>query len=405
MHGFTFDTPTMVQFGSLKKNGPNGFKFLFERLGGFQVRFWKFGESADDKLEDPQDIEDGYTFIEKHAPRTKKGNAQHKCMRLQLCDPKSPIASWSRADIKDAMAGVAAEGNHASIETEWIITYRHLSSAGKRVVQLILRSLLMKNVLLLGNAGAGKTPFLWTLGMAMSRYHQIKAGITPVVGQLRTANDLELFKDEVGSKIQPWLLDDFGIEEHKPKELKSIFTVTAKENCVEVRYAFAKKVKGQIVLAADNPWDETKEPAAGTKKVSEKEFRAMIAPAFPNWGKADLDAVLKRTNCAVNGLHAIYLRRAGLVDEGDDVKVIVIPYGSESMRRMYITDQAKDMLERWTEHDEHPDPQQLEADIKAEQEFIQGVLTSVFYCAVRSSRLSLDAVLQYCPSASSFLTT
>ena len=128
-NGFTFNTSTSVQFGSLKKNGANGFKFLFERLGGFQMRHWKFGESADDKLQNPEDIESGYDFIEKHAPRTKKGNAQTKWMRLQLCDPKSPIASWSRVDIKDAMASLAAEGNHAAVETEWIITYRHLSSA------------------------------------------------------------------------------------------------------------------------------------------------------------------------------------------------------------------------------------------------------------------------------------
>ena len=121
-----------------------------------------------------------------------------------------------------------------------------MSTAGKRVVQEILCSLLMKSVLLLGKAGAGKTPFLWTLGLAMSRYHQITAGIVPVVGQIRTANDLELFKDEVGSKIQPWLLDDFGIEGYKPKELKSLFTVTAKENCVKVRIPLRRRSKANL---------------------------------------------------------------------------------------------------------------------------------------------------------------
>lgn len=197
------------------------------------------------------------------------------------------------------MANLRQEGAHASTETDWILTYRNLSEEGKRVVNIITRSLLMKGCLCLGRAGGGKTPFVWTLGFAISRYQHYKLGMMPVRASIRTASDPELFKDEVGRKEQPWILDDFDIHDMKPKELKALFTVTAKENCVKVRYSFTKKVKGQVVLAADNIWDESAEPPKNTRDVKETAFLAMIAPAFPNWSKTNLEAILKRMNIVV----------------------------------------------------------------------------------------------------------
>ena len=123
---------------------------------------------------------------------------------------------------------------------------------GKRLVQMMVRSLLMKGVLLLGKAGGGKTPFLYTLAFAMSRYQHFLAGITPVVAQVRFASDLAEFKDEIGKQIQPWILDEFDIDEHKPKILKGFFKMQAKDNAVNVRYTFTKRVGGQLVMGADN---------------------------------------------------------------------------------------------------------------------------------------------------------
>ena len=112
-HRFPFNTPTTVQFG------------------GFHLRFSKFGESADDKLEDPQDGLDGYAFIDRHAPQIKKGNAHNKYMRLQLCASRSPIASWSRVDIKDAVAGLAAE------ELGGLSGFRGLEASDSRCGRLV----------------------------------------------------------------------------------------------------------------------------------------------------------------------------------------------------------------------------------------------------------------------------
>ena len=43
------ENPMNIKFGSNKKNGPNGFRYMFERIGGYQARFWTIGDAASDK--------------------------------------------------------------------------------------------------------------------------------------------------------------------------------------------------------------------------------------------------------------------------------------------------------------------------------------------------------------------
>ena len=124
------------------------------------------------QLENPDDIRAGYQFIEKHAPRSMRGNKQNEWVRLQLCDVDSPLIKWLKSDIKEALANLRQTEGHAETLDDFPITFIHLSHPVQQVLLEIARSFLKKGVLLLGKAGAGKSPLQIVLNLLMSRINQ-----------------------------------------------------------------------------------------------------------------------------------------------------------------------------------------------------------------------------------------
>jgi len=76
--------------------------------------------------------------------------------------------------------------------------------------------------------------------------------------------------------------------------------------------------------------------------MTQKEFIALVRPAFnPEALLDDIEAVLKRTNVMVNSKTHIYLRPAGLEDDGDDVAIRRFSLENG----IYITKAAKEKLQ------------------------------------------------------------
>ena len=132
-------------------------------------------------------------FIAEHGPTSARGFAQLKWARLQLADPNSPLAKWTRVDVMQALAKKTSESSHEDIQTESVISLMDWSREARKVLRLIVRSLKRKGVFWLGIQGSGKTPCSDTLGFAFSRFHQIKDGmdVAEVVGRIRSCNDLD----------------------------------------------------------------------------------------------------------------------------------------------------------------------------------------------------------------------
>ena len=50
----------LIKFGDLKKNGPNAFKLMLQRMGGSSISSFEVLTGANENVEDPDDMIAGY---------------------------------------------------------------------------------------------------------------------------------------------------------------------------------------------------------------------------------------------------------------------------------------------------------------------------------------------------------
>eukprot|EP00969_Alexandrium_andersonii_P315455 13936757-Alexandrium_andersonii.AAC.1 len=61
-------------------------------------------------------MDKGYDYIIENLPRHTENLAQLRWISRERADENSPLFGWSKADIKEAVAALAAEGNLATTE-------------------------------------------------------------------------------------------------------------------------------------------------------------------------------------------------------------------------------------------------------------------------------------------------
>ena len=149
------------------------------------------------------------------------------------------------------------DNTHAEAQSEYPLTFEDLSPEGKAAAKMLLPLALRKGILLLGRAGAGKTPLSYILGMMVSRHHRIQTGedfdydqwesFVKIQGTVRITNDLGFMKDESGSKVMPFILDDPDLSDLQAKTLKCFFDMQQKEGIAKARWTGTKSVHGPAV--------------------------------------------------------------------------------------------------------------------------------------------------------------
>ena len=189
-------------------------------------------------------------------------------------------------------------------------------------------------LVLLGEAGAGKSPLGRSILMAQVRHNQVRFS-SRQKPCIRCTPEIDFLRGEQGHVAMGDFLDDTTIKWLSNKMLKSLLDVGLYEAMSWARWGAVKWVQNQPRAVADNTFDEDKvKTESFLPCVPYEEFSSIIKPAFgPDITKAHMNAIFQRSVFVVNTDTHIYYRKAGI--NQDRVPRIEIPNAE------YMTDAGK----------------------------------------------------------------
>ena len=347
-----------IKFGTNTRGGPKGFQYMLDKLGGQQVRCYKFDDGAQGQIKTAEQIDDAYDYILACAPRQEGSELQQsRWIKKQLNDPESPvyIASFTAADIRAALGKI----REMELQAECVKDYPFFISDLEEwyvqgVVDKVAHLLQYNCVLSLGRAGVGKSPGLRIVMSADSRWQKRKVQLEDwMSAEWRETSNLDFYRLEKGRVDRPDSLDDCDLDTVPMSKLKAYFDMTLKQAQTKERWGAASWPQGQLRVAADNKyepkeepnnesvlWHTTTHPNQGVMPYAR--FMAMVRPAFSKEAtEADMDAILKRCSIVVHCKDFVYVRPAGV--EGKSF-VTRVPVGSD----LIIKPHVPELLQRFT---------------------------------------------------------
>jgi hypothetical protein len=323
------------------------FHFLFEELGGFQIRC--FGllpcRPKEVPLQDANEVDAGFDFIMAHAPRSAVNLAQMRWSTKQIHDPASPIFNWPVALVDKAMHQLSNEGSLASTHKFFSLTMADFEGEVMKFAETAFRTRKLKSLWLLGVSGVAKTPFAYAYAMAVSRESGDLEG-----PYFRTSSELDFYRGEIGREGRPDIFDDGDVSTQPVKVLKAFTDVSCAEGAIWARWGGCRWPQGCARIVADNKVDLDAElPDNRGLRVPHANFLELVRPAFPEKiNQSDLQAVLKRSHFVVQTRKYIYFREAG---EGDrDVERVAL----DDRKQDWIKESSKPKYEAWLKGDRTP---------------------------------------------------
>lgn len=301
--------------------------FIFEHLGGFQIRNHVLRSHEDGKPEKERSAEEwefGFDFIEQSGPRDNVKNKMLRWVTVQVNNPDSPVYKWPPVLVEKSLRNLSNDGVLAQVHDQWPLTLFDLDIRFLNALAPLVQSLKEKAIGFHGEPGAGKTPVARTIAMAISRHWIRKAQkIGEVMPSFRQASEFDFFRGQAGSIFRPDIFDDGSFCEQQFKKIKAFTDVGNIEAMSKERWGAAKWVKGQLRMYCVNDFDAQREPkddmpilqkrAGQHGFVSHKDFMAMLDNAWfsREANDSNIMAVLKRTHLFVNTNTFLYVRPAG----------------------------------------------------------------------------------------------
>ena len=330
------------------KVGKKILQYTLESLGGqqfkmFEMQSYTAPKSSSNRFEDKTDeeIDAGFDFIVHDALRSSSEMQQLRWMTKTLKNPQSPIFNWPGALVEKALRNLSQDGSLAKKEMDWPIpltsTYYHgwVLELLEEVWDFDTSALVM-----LGEAGAGKSPLGRSILMAQARFNKAHFGARTNVC-IRCTPEIDFLRGEQGNITMGDFLDDTCLSILSSKMLKSLLDVGLYEAMAWARWGAVKWVQNQPRAVADNTYEPSALPDEFdfVPSVPFDKFEKCIRPAFNSEvSKAHMDAIFKRTVFLVNSPTHVYFRKAGInTDPVPRVNIERPEYLTEAGRTLYGT--------------------------------------------------------------------
>ncbi|CAK0886732.1 unnamed protein product [Prorocentrum cordatum] len=348
----------LVNFGANKRVGPLAFIYLFQRMGGFQVTYHTFKTKSGkrcDNLETPQQISDGYDFIEKNKHFfTKRGCKMRRWVDTETQREESPIFGWNVGRVLAAIKDLKDADAQAAPEEEYPLFWCHIQPWLQPILEQHMDKWDEDAQLWLGIGGSGKSSVQYIVGFAMARYRIFELDLVSATAGVRSSTDFDHFREDAGQPHISTMFDDGDLDRMPPRKIKAFFDKKKKSQMTTERYSSTKFDGKEHRSAGDNKVDLAAEPhitldgqrypqsaGFGYTGISYEVFSKMIRPAFHvEMSQPDIDAVLRRVQVYVNTEKSFYVRPAGV---GDEVKIERYELKTPKL----ITDEALKILKRW----------------------------------------------------------
>ena len=358
------------------KIGRKIIQYCLENMGGRMFKCAELTAQAAVKkapvivrFEDKEDaeIDAGFDYIMQHGPRSASENQQLRWQTKALRNTESPIYGWPIGLVDKALRNLSSDGALARKETQWPIPLTHRFY--HPWVLEILESIWdfdQSALIMLGEAGVGKSPLGRSVLMAQARWNkshfQIEA--EPCI---RCTPEIDFLRGEQGSKVMGDFLDDTSLNNLTMKMVKAFLDVGLYESMCWARWGATKWVQNEPRAVADNAYDAAVDmPEDFLPHIPFKAFFETCRPAFiENATPAHMDAVFKRACFLVNTKTHIFYRKAGI--NNDPVPRVPIQQGE------YLTRAGKVVYGLFKE-DGNAFPDNFLDEVRREQEWVAAIM-------------------------------
>ena len=381
LKGVVFGTPQRAKWMSGNpKVGRKVLQYCLEGLGGRQFKCFELSSQVTNKkigkaipFEDKEDeeIDAGFDYILKHGPRSSSEMAQLRWQTKAIRKENSPICGWPTGLVEKALRNLASDGALARKEFSWPIplTLRYYAPWLLKCLEG-LWDFDQSSLVMLGEAGVGKSPLGRSVLMAQVRYNKAHFNLE---GEpcIRCTPEIDFLRGEAGSILMGDFLDDTSLSLLSVKMVKAFLDVGLYESMCWARWGATKWVQNEPRTVADNTYDDgVKLPPSFVPQVSFETFYNMIRPAFTDQAsKAHMDAIFKRTAFLVNSKEHLYFRPAGInTDPVQRISMPICEYLTEEGKKVYgaFKAGAKEM------------PEHFEEEVLKEQEWVTTIMNNLY---------------------------
>ena len=297
-----------------------GLQKLLNQLTGHHCRWQLLQQKTAETLErsdsksswNPENdiLSEGIKFINSQAPDCDSRNEQTYWIMASI-KPESgtPIAGWPETKVR-LMAQNKSRGIRGAVPmNEFPLHSLSLKEPlWERILPWVYPLLMTSAMMIFGCAGAGKTPTMIVLAMAMGRYHVRRLNLVGVQPGWRRAKSLDNFRQRMPQIQEGLFLDDPTRRKLDISDLKS-FVTADEDQTTEGRYDDAKQLRNQFRGIASNEIGDDPAPSEYTETtLTHDAFMKVIKPFFEGDLEKDVMAVLKRSVIFVLCETALYLR-------------------------------------------------------------------------------------------------
>ena len=327
-----------IDYGKNFRSGSQGFQYLLEKVADYAILAFQFTAKPKSKCKEKSALEQGFSYIQSEGPRSNMNNQWTEWAEIEVNREGSPIYGWNTSLVKESLKGYATGNVFVQPTFNFYLTMHDLSAWFlEDVIFPLLPDMKNKTLVLLGNAGAGKTPAASAIAMAFSEYWLLRGDTAEnMQPSFRIASSFDQLRGEPGLRERPDILDDADMSQQALPKLKAFLDSSLEEAYTVERWTTTKFVKNQLRILCDNRVNGKAEDKLkpGENTIPFSHFLDLIAPAFPDKAeRQDIVACLKRAHFIVNLDFATYVRPAG-IGEGP---VAVVRYPEDENNRQ-ITD-------------------------------------------------------------------
>ena len=303
------------------RQGQTCWPYLFENLVHWQARTHGLAPKIADKGDKDKscmfgltddEVDAGFQFLIESAPRTDESLKQLKWIAKAVKND-TPIKSWPLALIEKSIRSLAAEGTLAKKQYYYPLTLEDIQPWFlDKVVRVFWHQLKEKSIVILGDAGRGKTPVGQIIALAVAAFWKSQLGEIGEDPCFRTVPDIDFLRGAMGCKTMVDIVDDCDSDQLPIKKVKALLDVGQVETMSRERWNGVKWVQNQLRLLIDNKYDHSAEPDGRAPTIQPKAFFEMVRPAF--WKEAlpvDIVALMKRAVIVVVTPGWVYVRLAG----------------------------------------------------------------------------------------------
>ncbi|CAK8996450.1 unnamed protein product [Durusdinium trenchii] len=338
----------ILDYGKNFRNGQAGCQLLLE----------KFVSKKIVKAKEKSALELGFDYIKTNGPRSNMGNRQTEWAEIETHREGSPIFGWTAGLVKESLRGYANSNIFVEPTHNYFPTMHDLSNLFlEEVLCPLLPDMKTKTLVMLGNAGAGKTPAAQAIAMAFSEYWILRAGheheLRP---SFRLSNSLENLRGEPGLRERPDILDDSDMSNIPLPKVKAFLDSSLAETFTVERWTATKFVLNQLRVICDNRVHAEAEEGLkiGQTEIPFHVFMDYIKTAFHEKAqREDIQACLKRSHFILNMNEAIYVRPAG----AGELPVRIVRYPETDNREVikdFIAPEGKPIIAQMMEGNPTP---------------------------------------------------